>query len=127
MIHNEWKTEVVDRKVILGVKRTLNRSDPDNWKVYLAMPVFVDDLVTCSMFSHDLEQVMGRGKYKIPFPENLILTKSDTPDEGEVKRNIAQGYQRLVGSLLWVVHHVLPVCAYGQPFQLSHAGTACKV
>ena len=47
---------------ILGVKRTLDRSDPDNWKVHLTMTAFIDDLV--SLFSHDLEQVVGRGKYK---------------------------------------------------------------
>ena len=111
VMNKEWQTEIVDREVILGVKRTLDRTDPDNWKVHLTMTAFIDDLV--SLFSHDLEQVVGRGKYKIPFPENLILTKSDTPDEGEVERNITRGYQRLVGSLLWVVRHVLPVCAYG--------------
>ena len=101
--------EVVDREVILGVKRTLDRSNPDIWKVHLAMTAFIDDLV--SMLSHGLEQVMRRRKYKVPFPENLTLTKSDTLDEGEVKRNIARGYQRLVGNLLWVVRHVLFVCA----------------
>ena len=110
-MNKEWATEIINREVILGVKRTLDRSDPTNWKVHLTMTAFVDDLV--ALFAHDLEQVVGKGRYKIPFPENLILTKSDKPDEGEVERNIARGYQRLVGSLLWVVRHVLPVCVYG--------------
>ena len=50
---------------------------------------------------------------KIPFPEELMLTKAIAPVDGEIERNINRGYQRLVGSLLWCVRHVSPACAYG--------------
>ena len=48
-----------------------------------------------------------------PTPEGLMLTKALAPAEGEVERNMQRGYQRLVGSLLWCVRHVSPICAYG--------------
>ena len=45
-----------------------------------------------------------------PFTEGLILTKSSTPEDGEVDRNIAKDYQRLAGSRC--VRHVSPIYAY---------------
>ena len=74
------------------------------------MTTFIDDL--CSMFRDDLNAMFGKRTVSIPFPENTILTKSKVPDENEVQRNIKRGYQRLVGSLLWCVRHVSPICAY---------------
>jgi len=110
IMNDEWQTEIVDSSFVLGVKRTLVR-DPEGWHVTLTMTSFIDDLV--KVFQDDLNDEFGRRIVKTPFPEHIILTKADTPEEGEVARNIKRGYQRLVGSLLWCVRHVFPICAYG--------------
>jgi hypothetical protein len=75
------------------------------------MTSFIDDMV--STFQSDLDAQFGKRTVSIPFPEGLILTKAEAPDEGEVQRNIKRGYQKLVGSLLWCVRHVSPISAYG--------------
>ena len=95
------------------------------------MPSFIEDLAT--VFHPDLDEAHGKRTVGTPFPEVLILIKSTTPDEGEVDRNIVRGYQRLVGSLLWCVRHVSPICAYGcsqlwlaTGCLLKHGGAATK-
>ena len=84
---------------------------------------FIEDLA--AVFGPNLDEAHGKRTVGTPFPEGLILTKSSTPEEGEVDRNIARGYQRLVGSLLWCVRHVSPICAYGcsQLCKLMSLGT----
>ena len=111
IMNEEWTTEIVDPSYILGVRRVLDTSDPKGWVITCTMPSFIEDLAT--VFRPDLDEAHGKRTVGTPFPEGLILTKSTTPEEGEVDRNIAKGYQRLVGSLLWCVRHVSPICAYG--------------
>ena len=77
----------------------------------MSMSQFIDDLY--KVFEGEITKEFGKRKVSTPFPETIILSKSDIPTEGEVKRNIDRGYQRLVGSLLWCVRHVFPVCSYG--------------
>ena len=110
IMNKEWTTEVVDSSFVLGIKRSVDR-DPNGWSVTMSMTQYIEDMMTT--FKDDLTQTFGNRKVTIPFPEGLILTKSKIPAEGEVSRNIARGYQRLVGSLLWCVRHVMPICAYG--------------
>jgi hypothetical protein len=107
----EWKTELVPRDYILGVKRTLVTDSPEGWHVTLTMTSFIEDLVEC--FSEPLDRKFGKRTVRTPFPEHLILTKATSPREGEVDRNIMRGYQRLVGSLLWCVRHCAPIAVYG--------------
>ena len=109
-LDDEWKTEIVPSEFVLGVKRTLHRGD-DGWKCTVSMTSFIDDMV--STFQSDLDSQFGKRTVSIPFPEGLILSKSDEPAEGEVQRNIKRGYQKLVGSLLWCVRHVSPISTYG--------------
>ena len=61
------------------------------------MPSFIEDLArqVATVFHPDLDEAHGKRTVGTPFPEGLILTKSNTPDEGEVNRNIVRGYQRL--------------------------------
>jgi hypothetical protein len=110
-MNNEWKTELVDREIILGVKRTLVTDSPQGWYCTLTMSAFIADLA--SNFSEPLARRFGNRRVRTPFPEHRILTKADKPREGEVERNIQLGYQRLVGSLLWIVRHVAPIAVYG--------------
>ena len=110
-MNKRWTTEIVDREYVLGVKRILNTDDDSNWTVDLSMKSFIEPLV--ATFQDSLDKERGKRIAKTPFPEHLILTKSKPPEPDEVKRNIDRGYMRLVGSLLWVVRHVLPECAYG--------------
>lgn len=110
IMHEEWSTEIVDSSFVLGVKRTTGQDSKGRWYRDISMTTFIDDL--CNLFQDDLDE-FAKPTVRTPFPENTILTKATTPDEGEVKRNINRGYQRLVGSLLWCVRHVAPICAYG--------------
>ena len=110
-MNKEWKTEIVDRSYILGVKRDLVTDGPDGWHVKLTMTSFIEELG--SIFEEPLEAKFGKRRVRTPFPEGLILTKAVEPAPGEVDRNITRGYQRLVGSLLWCVRHVAPIAAYG--------------
>jgi hypothetical protein len=106
----EWKTELVDRSYILGVKRELTQA-PSGWYVTLTMTSFIEDMA--SIYESHLDRMFGKRRVRTPFPEGLILTKAQVPREGEIDRNITRGYQRLVGSLLWCVRHVCPVASYG--------------
>ena len=72
--------------VILGVRRVLDTSNPKGWVITCTMPSFIEDLAT--VFRPDLDEAHGKRTVGTPFPEGLILTKSNTPDEGEVNRNI---------------------------------------
>ena len=101
IMNEEWTTEIVDPSYILGVRRVLDTFDPKGWIVTCTMPSFIEDLAT--VFGPDLDEAHGKRTVGTPFPEGLILTKSTTPEESEVNRNIARGYQRLVCSLLWCV------------------------
>jgi len=110
IMNDKWKTEIVDSSFVLGVKRQLV-TDSDGWHITMSMKQYILDMETA--FHDDLMHEFGRRTVSTPFPENVILTKSDTPQEGEVERNIDRGYQRLVGSLLWCVRHTMPICSYG--------------
>ena len=110
-MNEKWTTKIVDPSYILGVRRVLDTSDPEGWTITCTMPSFIEEVA--AVFGPDLDEAYGKRTVSTPFPEGLILTKSSTPGEGEVDRNIARGYQRLVGSLLWCVSHVSPICAYG--------------
>ena len=110
MMNAEWKTEIVSSDFVLGVKRTVHKG-PDGWSCTLTMTSFINDLVKA--FQGPLDEKFNNRVPSIPFPEGVILSKSDLPQEGEVQRNIDRGYQRLVGSLLWAVRHVYPLCSYG--------------
>ena len=81
-MNDEWTTEIVDPSYILGVRRFLDTSDPKRWVVTCTMPSFIEDLAT--VFHPDLDEAHGKRMVGTPFPEGLILTKSTTPDEGEV-------------------------------------------
>ena len=110
-MNDEWQTEIVNSSFVLGVKRVLDDSNPERWTVTMSMTSYIEDMA--GAFTKDLEQVIGRRKVSTPFPEGVILSKSYIPREGECKANIERGYQRLVGSLLWCVRHVMPICLYG--------------
>ena len=110
IMNEEWQTEIVSSDFVLGVRRTVDRS-PDGWSCTLTMTSFINDLV--KVFEEPLKAAFNRRVPSCPFPEGLILSKSTPPEPGEVERNIDRGYQRLVGSLLWVVRHVCPICVYG--------------
>ena len=75
------------------------------------MTSFIEDLA--KTFEQELTDMFGRRTVSTPYTENLILTKANPIPDEEIKRNIARGYQRLVGSLLWCVRHVAPICMYG--------------
>ena len=109
-MNDEWATEVVDESFILGVKREVSQ-DPKGWHVTLTMTSYIEELA--GLFKSHLDSRFGKRSVRTPFPEGLILTKANEPREGEVDRNIKRGYQRLVGSLLWCVRHVLPIASYG--------------
>ena len=110
-MNDKWTTEIVDSSFVLGVKRECTIDPEGRWSVKMSMPSFISDLY--DVFRDDINTIMKKRIPKIPFPESVILTKSDTPHLGEVERNIKRGYQRLIGSLLWCVRHVSPICAYG--------------
>ena len=110
-MNEEWTTKIVDPSYILGVRSVLDTSDPEGWTITCTMPSFIEDL--CAVFGPDLDEAHGKRTVSTHFPEGLVLTKSSTPEESEVNRNIAEGCRRLVGSLPWCVRHVSPLCAYG--------------
>ena len=110
IMDNEWQAVIIDSSYVLGVKRTVVTDDPTGWYVTLTMSSYIEDM--CELYAEDLSHKYGpkwkdRGK-RAPCTEGHVLTKADEPQEGEVARNLVRGYQRLVGSLLWVVRHVLP-------------------
>jgi hypothetical protein len=110
IMNAKWKTELVDASIMLGVKRKVNK-DPNCWSVEMSMEHFIDDLYQTFL---PLNQQVRKARIPSrPFPENTILTKAHTPKPGEIDRNIRLGYQRIVGSLLWCVRHVSPICQYG--------------
>ena len=111
IMNDRWTTEIVDSSFVLGVKRTLTEDSDGRWQITMTMTSYIQDMVNA--FSSDLKQAFGNRKVKTPFPENTILTKAIEPREGEVSDNIKRGYQRLIGSLMWCVRHVMPSCAYG--------------
>jgi len=89
-MNEEWKTEIVDRSYILGVKRDLITDGPDGWYVKLTMTSFIEELG--SIFEEPLAAKFGKRRVRTPFPEGLILTKAVEPEPGEVDRNIMRGY-----------------------------------
>ena len=101
---------VVPSNFVLGVKRELSVDHEGRWSITMSMAAFIEDLY--EVFKEDLARHLGKRIPKIPFPEGLILTKANTPDEGEIDKHL-KGYQKLVGSLLWAVRHVSPICSYG--------------
>ena len=111
IMNHEWKTEIVDSSYVLGVKRDRWIDDDGRWHIKMSMHAFITDLAQA--FASDLAEAFGKRTVKIPFPEELMLTKAIAPVDGEIERNINRGYQRLVGPLLWCVRHVPPACAYG--------------
>ena len=111
IMDDKWTTEIVDSSFVLGVKRERTIHPNGSWSIKMSMPSFISDLY--DVFREDIDTIMKRKVPKIPFPESVILSKSDTPQPGEVERNIKRGYQRLIGSLLWCVRHVSPISAYG--------------
>ena len=111
IMNDKWTTEIVDSSFVLGVKRELIIHDDDTWSVRMSMTAFISDLY--DVFKNDIIKVLGRRVPKIPFPDGLILSKSDTPHPGEVQSTLLKQYQRLVGSLLWYVRHISPISAYG--------------
>ena len=114
ILNEEWKTEIIDRSYILGVKRTVVTDDPKGWHCTLTMDAYIEEMVL--MFDNELTAEFGTGsrrRKRTPFPDAELLTKSIKPLDGEVDRNLKRGYQRLVGCLLWCVRHVAPAAAYG--------------
>jgi hypothetical protein len=108
----EWATELVDPDVILGVRReTIVNPETNEWTRVLTMNSFVVDLY--ESFKTDVKNDLpSRMMCKTPIPPGALLTLASEPDQIEVKRNIDKGFQRLVGSLLWVVRHIYPSCTY---------------
>ena len=74
-MNDEWQTEIVDLSFVLGVKRVLDDSNPDQWTVTMSMTS--EDMAKA--FTKDLEQVIDRRKVSTPFPEGVILSKSYIP------------------------------------------------
>ena len=112
IMNEEWATEIVDSSFVLGVKRERGHDADGKRYCKMSMTSFISDLY--SAFQEEYKEAFPKKKtYKTAFPENIMLSKSIDPGEGEVKRNIDRGYQRLIGSLLWAVRHVYPQCAYG--------------
>jgi site-specific DNA-cytosine methylase len=111
IMNNKWKTELVNPEIMLGVKRELTIDPDGHWTIKCSMKAFIDNLY--ESFKEEIVKERGNRIPVTPFPDNVILTKATAPAEGEVKRNIARGFQRIVGSLLWCVRHTSPKCAYG--------------
>lgn len=117
IMNDEWEVEEVDSDYVLGIKRTLDTSDPDNWHVTLTMVPYMDELMEA--WSEQVEIEFGpkwRSKTALkrtPFPEGVILSKSIEVSSDEIQRNLYRGYQSIVGSLLWAVRHCDPMGFYG--------------
>ena len=116
IMNDRWAAEIVPSDFVLGVKRTRVEDNDNGWYSEMTMPSFIQDLY--NLFKDDMETHFGKAKchskrFPTPFPEKCILSKSSEVDDDEIKRNIKRGYQKLIGSLLWVVRHCSPICSYG--------------
>ena len=112
IMNDEWQTEIVDSSFVLGIKRTRTK-DPSGWKCEMTMTAYIEEMQ--KTFAAAMEAEFGPRKktFRTPFPENLNLSKAHVVPDDEIKECINKGYQRLVGSLLWAVRHVFPICSFG--------------
>jgi hypothetical protein len=111
IMNEEWATEIVDSSFVLGVKR--ERGHDADGKRYCKMSMTSSSSRTSTPPSKRSTRKPSRRRKPTKLPSRRTSSKSIDPGEGEVKRNIDRGYQRLIGSLLWAVRHVYPQCAYG--------------
>jgi len=112
IMNTKWATQLVNPDFILGVKReTIINPDTGEWMRLLTMTSYVANLYA-SFETAVKNDLSSRYMCKTPIPPSALLTLASTPDQIEVKRNIDRGYQRLVGSELWVVRHIYPSCSY---------------
>ena len=115
IMHEEWTVEEVDSEVILGVKRTLDRSNPDSWHVTLTMVPYMENLIVL-WESHIIEEFGANWATKVrktAWPDGVKLSKIDPTSPEEQQRNLKRGYMSLVGGVLWAVRHCFPMALNG--------------
>lgn len=117
IMHALWEVEEVDTSYVLGIKRSLDTTNPDCWTMTLTMIPYIEEMLDTWHAEVVAEFGVHWEKRRVlkntPFPENVILTKATEVPSEEIQRNLLRGYQSIVGSLLWAVRHCEPVGFYG--------------
>ena len=117
IMHEEWTAEEVDSSYVLGIKRTLDTSDPERWTCTMTMTPYVENML--EVWRSEIVVEFGPNwenkVRKTSFPDGLKLNKEleTTPEEIQSNLKRGPGYQSLVGSLLWAVRHCFPICLTG--------------
>ena len=110
--HNtKWQAKIVDANFMLGIHRDVKTDEHGTRTVLLTQTAYVDGMIAA--FEEDMI-VAGYGTKKVttPFPQNVMLQKSDASEE-EGKLVTERGYQRAVGMLLWATRGTYPECQQG--------------
>ena len=112
IIDKEWGTKIVNSDFVLGIKR-VKKTDPitKEVSVEMTMQAFIEGVVEA------FSQYLDDKKVNTPFPEKTFISKdkSKITDE-ESKLYMDQGWQRLVGCLLWCARNVFVECDLGVSF-----------
>ena len=108
IIDERWSLKETEPDYMLGVKRTVSKdSDGNIISCELTMEAYVQGVA--DTFREDLPTKTLASA----FPEKVYISKGNKPDEGEAKANLARGFMRAVGMILWAVRHCFPEGKYG--------------
>ena len=106
-LNNIWEIKETDSEYMLGISRKLTIKSDKVHNIECTMTPFIQGAVKA--FSDHIIPA----DLKVPFPENVKISKLEQPDDTEVKEVLALGYQRAVGIILWAARHCYPECKYG--------------
>jgi hypothetical protein len=103
-----WNIEVVDPEFMLGIKRTPTYDkDKSLISIECTMTPFIDGMHEAfSKWIKDKE-------VKATLPTNFNCSKSDPIEDDEAQQVLKEGYQCLIGMLLWAARHCFPECRVG--------------
>jgi site-specific DNA-cytosine methylase len=104
-----WNIEVVNPEFMLGIKRT-PKYDNDGTlnQIECTMTPFID-----GMYDTFKDWIKTERTVTATLPTNFSCSKSDPVEEDEAKQVLKEGYQCLVGMLLWAARHCYPECRVG--------------
>jgi site-specific DNA-cytosine methylase len=103
-----WKVKMTDPEYMLGIRR----------QVYLDTQGKVDYIeLTMEPYIRGMADTfrdhLPKRTIRTPFPEKLVLSKHNKPEESEIRHYQQLGYNRAVGMVVWAVRHVMPACKFG--------------
>ena len=112
-INDEWECKLTDASFMLGIERNISYDpeDKDNMICEMKMTAFIEGMA--DVFS---QYIQKKDKHT-PVKEDMFIHKPIKGDNLEAETRaqelIEQGFQKLLGSLLWAARGVYPECLLG--------------